>query len=367
MINHVTVTVKSSENDHSLSTFFSTRTNMDHIYQGMTGNLDGVWSKQALSSTSLYKRLLPDSPPAVGSIRRHHPETKARESGSEAITIDGRKFRRYCFIHKLEFPLAERENPLPKDCTIKLVFYRAPVSKSLLSVKLDANDLDTGGLPPNYILPLINPVLQIKYVQSDKFDKKYASHRISNVKFPFLSKTIRREVLQTGIANFKIPIAQGRLPIAICFALTEPDLFDGSLVESLTHFKPYGLDMFDLSINSRSISGYPLKTNGTNHSNFYFHFLEQCNLWKNTISPPPLSYDEFMKTNYMIVDNLQRRGLQDGQLTLSLQFKNVLDKNYLLIIQPIYQQLIEFDSYLNATMRSSSSSEAEKANKKLDD
>ena len=74
-----------------------------------------------------------------------------------------------------------------------------------------------------------------------------------------------------------------------------------------------------------------------------------------------------MKTNYMIVDNLQRRGLQDGQLTLSLQFKNVLDKNYLLIIQPIYQQLIEFDSYLNATMRSSSSSEAEKANKKLDD
>lgn len=363
----MTVTVKSSENDHSLSTFFSTRTNMDHIYQGQTGNLDGVWSKQALSSTSLYNRLLPESPAAVGSIRRHHPETQAREIGSELIRIENQNFRRYCFIHKLEFPLAERENPLPKDCTIKLVFYRAPVSKSLLSVKLDGSNLDTGGLAQNYVLPLINPVLQIKYAQSDKFDKKYANHRISSVKFPFLSKTIRREVLQTGIANFKIPIAQGRLPIAVCFALTVPDLFDGSLVESLTHFKPYGLDLFDLSINSRSIAGYPLKANGNNHSNFYFHYLEQCNLWKNTISPPPLNYDEFMKTNYIIVDNLQRRKLPDGQLTLTLQFKNVLDKNYLLIIQPIYQQLIEFDQYLNATMRSSSSSETEKANKKLDD
>ena len=340
---------------------------MDHIYLEKTGNLDGVWSNLAISSTGLYNHHLPQSPAAVGSIRRHHEEVKIRERGSTEHTIDGKKYRRYYFIHKLEFPLAERNNPLPKDCTIKLVFYRAPVSKYLLSVKLDANNDDIGGLLPSHVLPLINPTLQLKYVQSDKFDKKYANHRISAVKFPFLSKTIRREVLQAGIANFKIPIAQGRLPIAICLALTEPDLFDGSLLESLTHFKAYGLDMLDLSINSRSISGYPLKANGTNHMEFYFHFLEQCNLWKNTISPPPLDYDEFMKNNYIVVDNLQRRGLQDGQLTLTLQFKNVLSSNYLLIIQPIYQQLIEFDQYLNATMRSSTLSETERANKKLDD
>ena len=250
---------------------------MDHVYLGKSGNLDGIWSLNDLSSNSAYKRELPDSPPAVGQIRRHHPETKLRERGSEALTINGKDYRRYRFIHKLEFPLAERENPLPKDCIIKLVFYRASVSKSLLSVKLDNENLDAGGLSQSDVVSLINPVLQVKYAHSDKYDKKYSSHRISSVKFPFLSKTIRREVLQAGIANFKIPLAQGRLPIAICFAFTEPDLFDGSLLKSLTHFKPYGLDVFDLAINSRSISGYPLKAYGTNHSDFYFHYLDQVN------------------------------------------------------------------------------------------
>ena len=72
-----------------------------------------------------------------------------------------------------------------------------------------------------------------------------------------------------------------------------------------------------------------------------------------------------MHSNYIIVDNLQRRKLSEGQLTLSLQFKNVLSENYLLIIQPIYQQILEFDQYLNASMRSSSSTEAEKANDRL--
>ena len=79
------------------------------------------------------------------------------------------------------------------------------------------------------------------------------------------------------------------------------------------------------------------------------------------MSTGPMNYETFQKHNFMVVDNLKRRGLSDGQLNLNIEFKQILDKNYLLIIMPMSQQILEFDEHLNAQMRSSSASEAERA------
>ena len=287
--NHTSLSYKSTENDHALSVYFSTVINSEEINLKTTGNLDGYWSNNTLGSTSFYKRLLPagDST-SVGEIRRHHPEVQARELGStDYETTDSHgnklKFKRYFFMHKLDFGLAQREHPLPKDVNLRIIFYRAQPKKSLLSVHLNDQDQDEGGYNERSI-PFINPVLQVKYAESKKYDKKYSSHRISRVKFPFLTKTVRREVLHKGIANFKFTVANGRLPIALCFALTTPELFDGSITEPLTNFKAYGLRSFDLVFNSRSLSGYPLKASGSNLTEFYFSFLEQVNLNTNKLS-----------------------------------------------------------------------------------
>ena len=66
----------------------------------------------------------------------------------------------------------------------------------------------------------------------------------------------------------------------------------------------------------------------------------------------------------MVVDNLKRRGLNDGQLNLNIEFNNILSENYLLIIMPMYQQILEFDEHLNCQMRSSSAVEADRADEK---
>ena len=365
LVNHTSLSYKSSENDHSLSVYFSTKINAEEINLATTGSLDGYWSNNELGSISFYDNLLPkDDSTAIGKIRRHHPEVKLREQGStdRSVTLESGtvNFKRYRFIHQLQFPLAQRPHPLPKDCNVRIIFYRAKWYKSVISVHLNNQKQDIGGFK-DAVIPMINPVLEIKYAESSKYDKRYATHKISRVKFPFLSKTIRRELLHNGIANFKIPIAQGNLPIAICFAFSEPDLFDGSVLKPITNFKPYNLQSFDLILDARSISGYPLKTYENNVSEFYFHFLEQCHFWKNSYSTGPMSYDTYRKQNFIVVDNLKRRGLNNGQLTLALQFKSILDRNYILIIMPIYQQMLEFDEHLTAQMRSGSAVEADRA------
>lgn len=76
-----------------------------------------------------------------------------------------------------------------------------------------------------------------------------------------------------------------------------------------------------------------------------------------------MNYETFRQHNFMVVDNLKRRGLSDGQLNLSLEFKEILDKNYLLIIVPMCAQILEFDEHFNAQMRTSSASELDRADK----
>lgn len=318
----------------------------------------------------MYKRLLPpEDSTKVGEIRRHHPEVANRQVGATQYSVTNNgvttEYYRYYFMHKLDFSLAQREHPLPKDVNLRIIFYRAHPKKSLLSVKLDGSGQDLGGYSERSI-PFINPMLQVKYAESKKYDKKYSTHRISRVKFPFLTKTVRREVLQQGIANFKFTIANGRLPIALCFAFTKPDNFDGMITEPLTNFKSYGIRSFDLILNSRSLSGYPLRCSGSNMTEFYFHFLEQCNFWRNTISTGPMNYDSFQSSNFIIVDNLKRRGLSDGQLNLNIEFNSILQENYLLLIMPMYQQILEFDEHLNCQMRSSSATEADRADERND-
>ena len=289
LCNHSSLSYKSTENDHALSVYFTTKINSEEINLKTTGNLDGYWTNTTVKSNALYSRLLPsDDKTSVGEIRRHHPETRNREVGATkyaSTKTDGSEveYFRYYFMHKLDFSLAQRENPLPKDVNLRIIFYRAQPKKSLLSVHLNGSGEDLGGYTERSI-PFINPMLQVKYAESKKYDKKYSSHRISRVKFPFLTKTIRREVLQQGIANFKFTIANGRLPIALCFAFTKPNLFDGSITEPLTNFKSYGVRSFDLILNSRSLSGYPLRSSGSNMTEFYFHFLEQ-------VSPTIISVD----------------------------------------------------------------------------
>ena len=79
-----------------------------------------------------------------------------------------------------------------------------------------------------------------------------------------------------------------------------------------------------------------------------------------------MNYESFQSSNFIIVDNLKRRGLSDGQLNLTIEFNNILEENYLLIIMPMYQQILEFDEHLNCQMRSGSAVEADRAEDKTD-
>ena len=114
-------------------------------------------------------------------------------------------------------------------------------------------------------------------------------------------------------------IISGRLPSALAFAFLTPEAFKGDYTRSRINFKSHGIDSFDLRVEGKSLSGYPLTQMGNQHLSYYYKFLRECNFYNNNYSSGSMTYDAFRDNNFIIVENLYRKKIRHGQLTLKLK------------------------------------------------
>ena len=367
-INHTIVSSRSSDNDYALTNYFLTRMNWDETSLKTSGSLEGYWDNLNYDSghftlENIANEELSEQPT--------NPFTDERRKQAEKIEKSGKIFFRYYFVTKINAGLALSPQPLPKNVPIKLTFVRADASKSVLSVMADNKDPIS-----ERVLDLINPTLYTSFIQSEHYDRKYANHRISRVTFPFLDYKIHRELLLNGVDQFKLKIAEGKifkhfyiiienniphylvylmhttyrfnlgkLPSALAFAFISPAAFKGDYSNDTTNFKSHSLESFDLQIDSKSIVGYPISQVGNSTLPFYYKFLKECNFYANNYSSGPMTYDAFRKFNFLVVENLRRKNITQGQLIVKLKFKKILNEKLILIIMPVYKKILTFDEY----------------------
>ena len=113
----------------------------------------------------------------------------------------------------------------------------------------------------------------------------------------------------------------------------------------MINFKSHGIDSFDLRVDGKSLSGYPLTQMGNQHLAYYFKFLKECNFYNNNYSSGSMTYDCFRDNNFIIVENLCRKKMRYGQLTLKLKFKFILNHKLYLLVMPVHKKILNFDEY----------------------
>ena len=145
-VNHVTVSMKSSDNDYFLSDYFTTITNYDGLSLAVTGSLEGYFGNENLDSVMFIGD--------QGQINSRRKYASLRKDIDEKISY------RYHIIMKLNIGLAMTSKPLPKEVPIKLIFYRSLPQKALLRVT-DNNETVN--------LALINPMLEASFIESEYY------------------------------------------------------------------------------------------------------------------------------------------------------------------------------------------------------
>ena len=58
-----------------------------------------------------------------------------------------------------------------------------------------------------------------------------------------------------------------------------------------------------------------------------------------------MTYDSFRRFNFIVVENLRRKNIVNGQLIVKLKFKNMLTDKLYLIIMPVHKKVLTFDEF----------------------
>ena len=389
-ISHVTVQQKSSENDNLITSYMQQRIHLPDGQLDKLGMLEGYYSSNSPSARTLYSEngLSAEEVaklPAVGEVRDHNPEITLRRKGAsrENVVMDGvsRLCYRYQFISKLNSPYAKTKHPLPRMAPLTITFHRAPAAKSLLSLKLNAQHQNIADYPFNSI-KLINPTLCLAMAHSEYYDRKYTPHKLERIFFPFSEMSIRRDTLVAGQSDFKLKLSDGPLPTQITFGLMKPDQWDGSYETCITHFKPFGLQYFDLQvfsinylnhilssyikIDAKSIPGYPLQKHGKSMAQFYYKFNKECGFWNTKYANGSMDYDSYVSENFIITENLKAKKYQNGQFTLNIKFADNLSSNMLLVMMVNRQKALQFDEWYNISIHNLDNQKADAQLQKLE-
>ena len=58
-----------------------------------------------------------------------------------------------------------------------------------------------------------------------------------------------------------------------------------------------------------------------------------------------MTYDTFRRFNFIIVENLRRKNITNGQLIVKLKFSKILSDKLYLMIMPVHKKILTFDEY----------------------
>ena len=185
--------MKSSDSDYFITDFFINKMNVPSKTLRNNGCFNGIWGDKNINARTLAS---------------DQDEIKHRRANAQYISSE--KKYRYYLVLNLNLSLKDSLKPLPKEADIKLTFFRANPSKSLLCINLDPSTHKPLVTYPKPSIELINPVLEAMYFKSTFFDKQLASHLIERVNWPFLDYSVRRELLNTdSIVDHRIKISSG--------------------------------------------------------------------------------------------------------------------------------------------------------------
>ena len=140
----------------------------------------------------------------------------------------------------------------------------------------------------------------------------------------------------------------GPLPSTLVFGFMENDRFDGSFDKSVLRFQRHGLQRAELQFDAQPIIGHPLKMSGKNCNQMFMSYLQNTNRFLNPFATGSLTQECFEEHNFFVFTNLKNDGYKHGQLTLKLNFENLLTEKLLCIFIPIWDRKVTFDGYFNA-------------------
>ena len=162
--------------------------------------------------------------------------------------------------------------------------------------------------------------------------------------------TLRRELLSEGVAEHRVKLFEGSLPSVFAVMLMDTISFDGSFEKSSVKFSRHDLINLEVIVDGTTISSPPLKMQNGNSINFYVEYLRRSHRYYNLLTSASITQSDFDDSNFLTLVNLKHENFRTGQCLINLKFSEELASKLYLLVLPITERKLRFDSYMNTVL-----------------
>ena len=271
---------------------------------------------------------------------------------TKKIDVDGtptdKIFYRYLLMVPLNHGLADENQLLPPGIHVRLSFHRANAKRALVNVTNKLINFESA------TIPIQDPTLHVCWAYSNKLDQQMTKVATNGLEVSYLSSHIRYSVLDGSRLEYTVPISQGPLPKYIIFFLMSQERFAGDVMLSSTKFETHDIKQFSLLMDSDTMPGYPLTEVCLGEEKFQHEFYRRWLQMTERFGGNEddiMAEDEYLNTNFMIVDTFEDFDHKEGLLSVKLNFCNTHKDQVLLCWMPVTERVLTFSRNLSVHIK----------------
>ena len=186
-------------------------------------------------------------------------------------------------------PFLNENKPLPPGVELQLSFDRLKADYSIC--KVGQADPQAGK-----VLKLKNVFAQVEYISSPIMRNYMDKIDTSPLVYKYDEISVMYKTLVTGEQSIRLEnLKGGNTPDYLFIGIMPTTAMNGTVSESSTRFRNYGIKEINLTLNGASCQGYPMRINNDQPVVPYFKFHETLGKIQNSSLAGQLSMDKFCR------------------------------------------------------------------------
>ena len=233
--------------------------------------------------------------------------------------------------------LANNE-PLPKDCELKLSFDRASPYNSILKMEGSAPDMDE---------PIVikDVVATTEYISSPHWRDYFSSIDQTPAMFKYDECEVMIKNIPSSETELRFDnLRGGNTPQCLFVGILPQSCLQGDKALSSTYFTQNNVKEMNITLNGNSVNGYPISVRKTSPIQPYTKFLDVTHRLYNVCSSDFLNFNEFKK-NWIWSHSFESESTSQGWIGINFKLSKAYTTNMALVCWIIAPSALTIDKF----------------------
>ena len=269
--------------------------------------------------------------------------------GTSAATVKNRKDqgllsggkRIYEFIFVPNCGFLNNNLPLLNNCELKLSFDRVNAEASFIKPTSNTAVSAFGGSP----IVIKDCYAVTEYVSSETLRNIFSTIDSEPIQYLFDECDVTLKSLPLNETEIRLDnIRGGNSPRSLFLGIIPTSALNGSFAKSSVGFHQCGVEDISITLNGKTVNGYPLDITNNSPVNVMQRFFDVTNRFMNPLAGDCPKFHEF-KSNWIYAHQFEAEATSQGWLGVYLKLSWTYSEPHTLVIWSVNSSVITIDKF----------------------